>query len=168
MKIAFHTQFVENYGTTDEPRLKFKGGDTYVVENVKDSDLNTEFYDKYTKLLEWGEAVDSNERIINIEKLDDDTRPQMEEWEFPYILDEHKNGWTVHQVREPLEDGYEPWAKDGVVALHKTWEISKEGVQIEGSFKEHLWNDKELTDFKNSQKEDKALHKTRKASIPKI
>ncbi len=34
MKIVITTQHRENYGSTDQPYWKFKGGDTYVVPNL--------------------------------------------------------------------------------------------------------------------------------------
>ena len=32
-KLVIKTQYLENYGTTEKPYMKFKGGNTYVMEN---------------------------------------------------------------------------------------------------------------------------------------
>lgn len=37
-KLVINTQYLENYGTQESPYMKFKGGNTYVMDNCGDHD----------------------------------------------------------------------------------------------------------------------------------
>ena len=39
-KLIIQTQYLENYGSSEEPYMKFKGGSTYVLPNCGDMDSN--------------------------------------------------------------------------------------------------------------------------------
>ena len=39
-KLVINTQYLENYGTKENPYMKFKGGNTYVMNNCGDLNEN--------------------------------------------------------------------------------------------------------------------------------
>jgi hypothetical protein len=39
-KLVINTQYLENYGTKENPYMKFKGGNTYVMDNCGDLEQN--------------------------------------------------------------------------------------------------------------------------------
>lgn len=51
MKIVIDTQYMENYGTVAEPYWKFKGGSSYMIENVEMFVKQNEFFEKKCEMV---------------------------------------------------------------------------------------------------------------------
>lgn len=104
MKLVINTQIRENYGDSDKPYWKFKGGETYVVPNltveqvlkIKDRGIPT-----LTALIESNNPM-FEEYVQNWAFLDDDV-VVCEDWESPYMLSWENNTWVCRQVQ--LNDG---------------------------------------------------------------
>lgn len=103
MKLVIHTQFCENYGAHswdgegECPQYwKFKGGETYVVENVHKLDIDI-ILDDIRPLIEYTNDH-SREYIVSHHYRNDDT-PVCEEWEYPYVLECREGGiWWATQT----------------------------------------------------------------------
>lgn len=101
MKLVIITQHQENYGDPDRPYWKFKGGDTYIVENLTEEQAQRALdtgMPVLTKLINRdGEMF--KEYVREIMAVPDDA-VVTEEWEDPIVL-EHKDGlgWTARQIQ---------------------------------------------------------------------
>lgn len=51
MKIVIDTQYMENYGSAAEPYWKFKGGSSYMIENVEQFVKKNEFFEKKCEMV---------------------------------------------------------------------------------------------------------------------
>ena len=107
MKIVITTQFRENYGDSDKPYWKFKGGETYVVPNlsveqtlkVKDNGIPT-----LTALIETrNEGFE--EYVVDWSILDDDSTV-CDPWETPFNLYWEQGRWVARRTVENGEYGY--------------------------------------------------------------
>ena len=107
MKIVINTQFRENYGDSDKPYWKFKGGDTYVVPNlsvaqtlkVKDHGIPT------LKALIETRNEGFEEYVVDWSILDDDATV-CEPWETPFNLYWEQGRWVARRTVENGEYGY--------------------------------------------------------------
>lgn len=107
MKIVINTQIRENYGSSDKPYWKFKGGDTYIVPNltveqtlkIKDTGIPT-----LTALIESFDTM-FEEYVQNWSILDDDVAVT-EPWETPYNLYWEGNRWVARRAVQNDEYGY--------------------------------------------------------------
>lgn len=107
MKIVITTQFRENYGDSDKPYWKFKGGDTYVVPNlsveqtlkVKDNGIPT------LKALIETRNEGFEEYVVDWSILDDDA-VVCEPWETPFNLFWESGRWVARRTVENGEYGY--------------------------------------------------------------
>lgn len=91
MKLVIHTQFCENYGAHDwdgegecPQRWKFKGGETYVIEDVLEHEIEP-ILQNIKPLLEYDSEC-TREYVISHHYRSDDS-PVCEEWEYPYVLE---------------------------------------------------------------------------------
>ena len=117
MKLVIHTQHMENYSAhnedyvhgRDEPHWKFKGGNTYIVENVSIADAQSEgFYDLVFSLIEdkndaWEEYILHSELI---DTCDFDITDHVQEWETPTMI--RFDGMKFHATKTTMngEFGY--------------------------------------------------------------
>jgi hypothetical protein len=107
MKIVITTQHRENYGSTDQPYWKFKGGDTYVVPNlsvkqvmqVKERGIPT-----LTELVSSSNSM-FEEYVIDWSILDDDA-VVCDEWETPFNLYWEGSRWVARRTVVNGEHGY--------------------------------------------------------------
>ena len=97
MKLVISTQIRENYAAhnedyvhgRDEPYWKFKGGNTYIVENVSIADAQSEsFFNIVDKLIEekndaWEEYILHSELV---DTCDFDITNFVQEWEAPIMI----------------------------------------------------------------------------------
>jgi hypothetical protein len=104
MKLVIQTQYSENYGSTDKPYWKFKGGDTYIVPNLTPAQAERILRDgipTLKALIEYKNSA-SEETVIYYRVVEDDA-VVCEDWENPYILSWENNTWVCRQVQ--LNDG---------------------------------------------------------------
>lgn len=107
MKIAIQTQVRENYGSTDRPYWKFKGGNTFVVPNltaeqaarVKEVGIPT-----LTALIGTANPM-FEESVIGFDIVDD-SAVICEPWETPFNLFWEEGRWVARRTVENGEYGY--------------------------------------------------------------
>ena len=131
MKLVIHTQHEENYGAHDwdgqgecPQRWKFKGGDTYVVENATFSPLETQtFVDTYINESNEG----WKEYAISSTLMEDDGDIGIESWETPTIIREENN--FLFAYRDTKSQDY--W-ETGFKAKHESWIMWDREIQPGG------------------------------------
>jgi len=100
MKLVIQTQYCENYGSTDKPFWKFKGGDTYVVHNLTTAQSERVLRDGIPTLKALIEYKNSaSEEYVNFFSIVEDDAVICEEWESPYILSWENNTWVCRQIQ---------------------------------------------------------------------
>lgn len=104
MKLVIQTQYCENYGSADKPFWKFKGGETYIVQNLNPAQAERILRDgipTLKALIEYKNTM-SEESVIYYRIVEDDV-VVCDEWETPNILSWENNTWVCRQVQ--LNDG---------------------------------------------------------------
>jgi hypothetical protein len=126
MKLVIQTQIRENYGAHDwngegecPQYWKFKGGNTYVVRDLKESHvvkINMSGIPTLSCLIE-----DSNEYaeeyILGYDVVEDDA-VECEEWETPIEFVWGSDRWLA--IRETRPDEYDSWA-NGITLKSESW-----------------------------------------------
>ena len=156
MKLAFYTQSKENYGTSENPIIKYKGGSCYIVNNVKEADKQRTIDAVFALVhTEW-------ESIESIEILGDDENVTVEAHEFPYTItyDPYGGEWVISQLR--VGDNYDCWYDENkAVALFKMWTYGSDFQLKPGTYHEELWDGETYTnhvwDSKNYETKEKEL-----------
>jgi len=100
MKLVINTQYRENYGSAQTPHWKFKGGETYVVENltqVQVEDAVKSGCPDLSKLLTRMNSM-SEEYVIDIGAVEND-KVVCDPWEAPIKL-VYAGQWKAVQVIE--------------------------------------------------------------------
>ena len=100
MKLVIQTQYTENYGSADKPYWKFKGGETYIVENLNPAQAErilSHGIPTLKALIEYKNSM-SEESVIYYRVVEDDT-VVCEEWETPNMLSWENNTWVCRQVQ---------------------------------------------------------------------
>ena len=104
MKLVIQTQYTENYGSADKPFWKFKGGDTYIVQNLNPDQAQRILRDGIPTLKALIQYKnDMSEVSITDYNIVDDDVVVTEDYETPYILSWENNTWVCRQVS--LNDG---------------------------------------------------------------
>ncbi len=116
-KLVIQTQYCENYSFDNDgfpveghlAHWKFKGGSTYVVENLTSGMINKigqNGIPELTKLLEY-KNVASEEYILDW-SIEESDAVVCEEWETPVVLafDRKQQEWTATKVTSNDEMGY--------------------------------------------------------------
>lgn len=119
MKLVISTQYSENYGDSNGSYWKFKGGETYVVENISERDrarIEANGIPTLTSLINYSNDA-SSEEVISFSILEDDTIV-CEEWETPIVCMYSKSDgcWYFTRTtkndgsyREPIASKFERW-----------------------------------------------------------
>jgi hypothetical protein len=113
MKIVINTQFRENYAAhnedyvhgVSEPYWKFKGGDTYVINDVGVNDDQQKLVDEVSPMFVYSD-IGSEEYIINWEILDNNDKVPCEDWETPLELTKDGDTWTKVRFYDNTNMGY--------------------------------------------------------------
>ena len=140
MKLVINTQYRENYAAHNEDFVpgvsqdywKFKGGSTYVVENITSSFLFTgsasanalyEIVDSVKDLICF--SNEASEEYILDWNIEDDDAVVCEEWETPYVLeyDTDIKRWRATKFTFNGDMGY---MKDGIVSKTESWLVTSE------------------------------------------
>ena len=117
MKLVINTQYRENYAAhnddfvegVSQDHWKFKGGTTYVVENITPS-MAQKICDngipELTKLVSYSNSM-SEEYILDW-NLEDNDAVVCEEWDTPIVLafDQENQEWTAMKVTHNGDMGY--------------------------------------------------------------
>lgn len=105
MKLVIGTQYTENYGSESEPRWKFKGGSTYVVEGITPAQrlrIESEGINTLRSLIEYSNPM-SREYVLDYSVVADDA-PVGEAWETPVVCQYAEGAW--HASIETVNDEY--------------------------------------------------------------
>lgn len=141
MKILINTQYKENYGAHDwdgkghcPQYWKFKGGSTYVVENVSDNFAGTDLYgaavegwdvlhENFPKVVEAITVNDysQQEYILDAQLLADDTDLDIEAWDVPYYLNIDSNGNVT--CERTVANGEYGWMRKEILSKYEQWEM---------------------------------------------
>ena len=100
MKLVIQTQYSENYGSADKPYWKFKGGETYIVENLNPAQAErilSHGIPTLKALIEYKNSM-SEESVIYYRIVEDDV-VVCDEWEAPNMLSWENNTWVCRQVQ---------------------------------------------------------------------
>ena len=125
-KLVIHTQYLENYGDSKDPYMKFKGGTTYVMPNCGELNEN-EIATLVARVKPYitTDLVKSNggsEEYINDVKVVPHTEQVCADWEsvtefsfdlfgdvnFIKITDNREDGWMRREILESTET----WTND--------------------------------------------------------
>ena len=126
-KLVIQTQYRENYawredgslGTGADAYWKFKGGDTYVVNNLTSSHINKiaqEGIPTLTKLIEFSNDA-FQEYILGWEIMDDDAKV-CEDWETPTEYVWGGDRWLCEKITKNDEYGY---MRSDIVTKVESW-----------------------------------------------
>ena len=133
-KLVIQTQYRENYAAhnadykhgIDQPYWKFKGGTTFVVENLSSNMINkiaVNGIPELVNLVEYSNEA-AEEYVIDWEIAEDDA-VVCESWETPIVLsfDEENQEWTATKFtnNRPDKDGYGGYMRDEILELTETW-----------------------------------------------
>ncbi len=105
MKLVIQTQYCENYGDADQPHWKFKGGSTYVVQNITPAQatrIEAEGIPTLSSLIEYSNPM-TREYILGYTVREDDFTV-CEPWETPVVCRYAEGAW--HASEEVLNDEY--------------------------------------------------------------
>lgn len=105
MKLVIGTQYCENYGDEHNPRWKFKGGSTYVVEGITASQrdrIEREGINTLRSLIEYSNPM-TREYVLDYSVVED-SAPAGEPWETPTVCRYAEGQW--HASIETLNDEY--------------------------------------------------------------
>lgn len=99
MKLVIQTQYCENYGDANKPYWKFKGGETYIVQNLTPAQAErilSHGIPTLKALIEYKNDM-SEEYITDYRIVEDDT-VVCDEWESPVILSWENNTWVARTI----------------------------------------------------------------------
>jgi hypothetical protein len=97
-KLVINTQYVENSGDLENPRWKYKDGETYIVNNItpsQEENINRHGIPNLNNLIEYRNDI-SAVFVIGYRVVDDNVVVN-EDWEHPYILSFENNTWVCRR-----------------------------------------------------------------------
>ena len=97
-KLVINTQYVENSGDLENPRWKYKDGETYIVKNItpsQEENINRHGIPNLKNLIEY--RNDLSEVFVIGYRVVDDNVIVNEDWEYPYILSFENNTWVCRR-----------------------------------------------------------------------
>ena len=125
MKLVITTQYMENYGSEDEPFWKFKGGEIFVVSNLTKSQsekIIDQGISTLKSLIEYSNPM-TKEYIIEYSVVEDHIKI-CEEWESPTQLSWTNSRWTASRVTE--NDGFSMMRSE-IAKQIETWDLMMNG-----------------------------------------
>jgi hypothetical protein len=136
-KLVINTQYRENYAAHNEDFVpgvsadhwKFKGGSTYVVENIMPAQamkIGVHGIPNLEKLVTYSNPG-SEEYILDYEVVEDDNAPVCEEWETPYVLeyDTDIKRWRATKLTVNGDMGF---MKSEIASKKESWLVTSEGT----------------------------------------
>jgi len=134
-KLVIQTQYRENYSAHNEDYVsgvsadhwKFKGGSTYVVENLTPAQamkIGVHGIPTLTDMIAYSNPA-SEEYILDYEVVEDDNAPVCEEWETPYVLeyDTDIKRWRATKFTFNGDMGY---MKNDIISKTESWLVVAE------------------------------------------
>jgi hypothetical protein len=80
MILAIETQYHENYGDEENPHWKAKGGQTYLVTDLNDSNVTNVHINELKSLIDYANPM-SEEWVIGVSIETDDYTSDYEKWQ---------------------------------------------------------------------------------------
>ena len=134
MKIVINTQYKENYGAHDwdgqgecPQYWKFKGGSTYVVENIlrpitKGPQDGWDYFFKH--FYNVAEAIEMSsdaqqEYILDVQLYADDAELDIEKWSIPYYINIMSDGSI--QCEKTTDNGEFGWMREEILSKSEQW-----------------------------------------------
>lgn len=128
MKLVIQTQYCENYGDANKPYWKFKGGETYIVQNLNPAQAErilSHGIPTLKALIEYKNDM-SEEYITDYRIVEDDT-VVCDEWESPVILSWENNTWVARTVMM----GDEAALRKPVISKITKWTMNMNGEKAD-------------------------------------
>jgi hypothetical protein len=124
MKLVITTQYKENYGDAEKPHWKFKGGATYVVENLtlEQAVRGRDSHPKLSQLIESQNSM-SEEYIVGASIMQDQDSV-CEPWEQVQVLSYEQGQWVARQTLINNEYGY---MHPEIARADKRWVLLPQG-----------------------------------------
>lgn len=100
MKLVIQTQYCENYGDANKPYWKFKGGETYIVQNLNPAQAErilSHGIPTLKALIEYKNSM--SEEYVTYYRIVEDDVVVCDEWEAPNMLSWENNTWVCRQVQ---------------------------------------------------------------------
>ena len=131
MKLVIQTQVRENYGDSDKPYWKFKGGSTYVVPNLTPAQAARVQEDGIPTLRSLIESRNPmfEEYILGF-NIVEDAAVVCEPWETPFELFWEQNRWVARRTVKNDEYGY---MRRGVAAKTEQYTMHHGGERADYS-----------------------------------
>lgn len=107
MKLVIQTQYCENYGDEDQPHWKFKGGSTYIVQDITPAQakrIENQGIPTLTQLIEYSNPA-TREYILGYSVREDDFAA-CEPWETPVVCRYAEGQWYASEEVINGEYGY--------------------------------------------------------------
>ena len=142
-KLVIKTQYMENYGTSDKPYMKFKGGNTYIMENCGDlNDNEAATIAAQVRPYITTDLIRSNggsEEYVTEFKVVGQRIKVCDDWESPttfHIVGDKVNFMKVTDNREA------GWMKAGILEKTESWSNDRENYKSE-----FLMEDGDIVDY---------------------
>lgn len=132
-KLVITTQYMENYGSMDNPYMKFKGGSTYIMKNCGDLDSN-EQATVVAKIRPYitTNFIDSNggcEEYIVSDAIVDYNEKVCDEWETPIEFSMSKGDvYFIKVLDNQSEAGY---LRKSILTRTETWVNDRQQYKVE-------------------------------------
>ena len=128
MKLVIQTQYTENYGSADKPFWKFKGGDTYIVQNLNADQAQRILRDGIPTLKALIQYKnDMSEVYVTDYNIVDDDVVVTEDYETPYILSWENNTWVARTIMF----GDEAALRKPVISKITKWTMNMNGEKAD-------------------------------------
>ena len=136
-KLVINTQYRENYAAHNEDFVpgvsadhwKFKGGSTYVVENIMPAQamkIGVHGIPNLEKLLTYSNSG-SEEYILDYNIVEDDA-VVCEEWETPIVLKYADGKWKRWRATKLTVNGDMGFMKSEIASKKESWLVTSEGT----------------------------------------
>lgn len=101
--LVINTQYRENYGTREQPYWKFKGGTTYIYENLTEKQAEKIRLSGIHNLSQYIETYSPawEEYVINYSVTT--SPPELEEYEAPVYIKYENKQWLAEEVQNNYE-----------------------------------------------------------------
>ena len=131
-KLVIQTQYLENYGSRENPYMKFKGGSTYVMPNCGDMNSNAVAtlvaQVKPFICTDFAQSNGGMDEYITDVSVEDHNKKVCEDWETVtnFWLTDGTVGFM--KVTDNRVDG---WMKSGILEKTESWSNDRENYKAE-------------------------------------
>ena len=147
-KLVIKTQYMENYGTAEKPYMKFKGGNTYLMENCGSLNENeTATIAAQVRPYITTDLIRSNggsEEYVTDLKVVNHRIKVCDEWVTPTTFHIVGNKINFMKVTDNREDG---WMRKEILEKTETWTNNRESYKAS-----YLMRDGDICDSESELK----------------